>query len=290
MSSKVYFGNANKQTWIKAPTSGMNASSKGWSSAVDLLNGRAFVSKSNASHRVLSPSWVGSLNAADLSDSLQTIKDFSDGLYGSGPFYWVDPFAATTNILPPHWAAPMLTETDWPNLIPEIAPSFNTMSVGNNFPMKYVNYVALGAFASSNRLTIIIPSGYKLHFGWHGPIGYTSNYGVRIVPFLRSTGEAATALNPQKINVDGTVRTNTQISGTTYSKVEIFFALDSAASIAVTGMMAQILPIGSSVASGGFLSGRGTTALEFSSKPTIEYYSSNINDGQIGMSAEWVEV
>ena len=289
MASQVYFGNASKQTWIKSPTSGMNASSKGWSSQVDLLNGRASIIKSTASHRVLSPSWVGSLNAADLSESLQTIKDFSDGLYGDGPFYWVDPFAAATNILPPHWAAPMLTASDWPNLATGLTPSFTDQFVANNFPMRYATYVTSGAYASTNKLTLIIPTGYKLHFGWHGPSGNSST-GVRVVPYLRSTGLADTALNPTKITAGSAVRTNTQVSGTTYSHVEIFIASAATATIDITGMIAQILPIGSSVASGSFLSGRGTTALEFSSKPTIEYYSSNINNGQIGMSAEWVEV
>lgn len=289
MASQVYFGNANKQTWIKSPSSGMNASSKGWSAQVELLNGRAHLAKSTASHRVLNPSWVGPLNAADLSESLQTIKDFADGLYGDGPFYWVDPFASTTNILPPHWAAPMLTRKDWPNLASGLTPTFTDGAVANNFPMTYATYTTSGAYQSTNKLTLIIPTGYKLHFGWHGVSG-GSTTGVRVVPYLRSTGEADTALNPTKITAGGVVRTNTQVSGTTYSRVEIFIASAATATINITGMIAQILPSTVSVASGGFLSGRGTTSLEFSSKPTLEYYSANINNGQIGMSAEWVEV
>jgi hypothetical protein len=291
MASQVYFGNSNKQTWIKSPSSGMNASSKGWGATTELLNGRASVAKSNGSHRVLSPSWVGSLNATDLSESLQTIKDFSDGLYGDGPFYWVDPFAAATNILPPHWAAPMLTEKDWPNLATGLIPEFFTaFTTANNYPIKSVKYTTTDNYESDNKITIIIPTGYKLHFGWHGPIGTSVNIGVRIVPYLRTTGEAVTALNPSKIETGGTVRTNTQINGTTYSKVEIFIATAVASNLNIHAMIAQILPASATVASGGFLSGRGTTALEFSSKPTIEYYSSNINNGQIGMSAEWTEV
>jgi hypothetical protein len=289
MASQVYFGNASKQTWIKSPTSGMNASSKGWSSQVDLLNGRASVIKSTASHRVLSPSWVGSLNAIDLSESLQTIKDFSDGLYGDGPFYWIDPFAANTNILPPHWAAPMLTENDWPNLASGLTPSFYSMSVANNYPMKYAAYLTTDNYASENKLILIIPTGYKLAFGWHGVSGGATT-GVRIVPYKRSDGTADTALNPTMIVAGGLVRTNTNVSGTTYSHVEIFLATTTASELGITGMIAQIIPSAKSVTSGDFLSGRGTTALEFSSKPTIEYYSSNINNGQIGMSAEWVEV
>lgn len=289
MAGQVYFGNAIKQTWIKAPTSGMGALSKGWSVETELLNGRTSVSRSAASHRVLSPSWVGSMNAEDISESLQTIKDFADGIYGNGPFYWVDPFAAASNILPPHWAAPMITQNDWPNLASGLTPTFSGLSSANNYPSAYATYVTSGAYASTNKLTLIIPTGYKLHFGWHGPSGNSST-GVRIVPYLRSTGDADTALNPAKLIVGGSARTNTQVSGTTYSRVEIFIASSATATINISAMIAQILPATSSVKSGGFISGRGTTSLEFSSRPTIEYYSSAINDGQIGMSAGWVEV
>jgi hypothetical protein len=289
MASKVYFGNAYKQMWIKSPNSGMNASSKGWGVETELLNGRTSIRHSMASRRVLSPSWVGSMNAADLSDSLQSIKDFADGIYGTGPYYWVDPFAANTNILPPHWAAPMLTENDWPNLASSLTPSFNISPVANNYPMKYTSYVTPDNYVSTNKLTLIIPTGYKLAFGWHGVTG-GATIGVRIVPYKRSDGTADTALNPTMITAGGLVRTNTNISGTTYSRVDIFLATTTASELSITGMIAQIIPSANSVAAGGFLSGRGTTSLEFSSKPTIEYYSSNINDGQIGMSAEWIEV
>jgi hypothetical protein len=36
--------------------------------------------------------------------------------------------------------------------------------------------------------------------------------------------------------------------------------------------------------------GRGTIGLEFASFPEIEYYSANINDGQVGMSVTLAEV
>jgi len=55
-------------------------------------------------------------------------------------------------------------------------------------------------------------------------------------------------------------------------------------------MIAQVLPENASVTSGGFISGRGTTGLEFSSFPQIEYYSSAVNSGQIGLSVSMAEV
>jgi hypothetical protein len=288
MASLIYFGTAYKQSWIKAPSSGMAAGSQGWGAESQLRSGRAFVKRSGASHRRFNPSWVGSYNANEEA-SLQHIINYSEGLYGDGPFYFVDPFAANQNVLPPNWAAPMLTVADWPSLASGLPVSFNISAINNSFPMKYASYTTTDAYESTNKLTLIIPTGYKLAFGWHGP-ATGSTTGVRIVPYLRSTGLADTAVNPTKITAGGTVRTNTTISGTTYSRVEIFLATTTASTLNITAMMAQIIPTASSVASGGFIAGKGTTSIEFGQRPTIEYYSSVINEGQIGMSTSWIEV
>jgi hypothetical protein len=288
MASVVYFGTKDKQSWIKSPSTEMKADAVGWSSKTQLLNGRSFVRRSKASHREFNPSWFGELNGPT-EDSLQTIKNYAEGLYGDGPYYFLDPFAAAQNALPPHWAAPMLNENDWPNLAPGIIPTFTKVAVANNYPIKYATYVATAAYQSTNKLTLIIPTGYKLAFGWHGPSAGAST-GIRVVPYKRSDGTADTAINPTKITAGGTIRTNTNISGTTYSRVEIFIATAAAATLNITAMIAQIIPTADSVASGGFIAGKGVTALEFDQAPTIEYYSSGIGNGQVGMSANWTEV
>jgi hypothetical protein len=290
MAGEIYFGNGSYQTWIPAPLSGMGASAVGWSSMNQYLNGRASVRRSMASHREFNASWNGPQTDTSLSKSLQEIKDFAEGYYGTGPFYFVDPYAVTTNVLPPHWAVPALTENDWPELTSDLMPEFISSAVTtNNFPKSAVRYVTTGAYSSTRKLTLIIPTGYKLAFGWHGTAASATS-GIRIVPYLRSTGAADTAINPAKIVAGGTLRTNTTVSGTTYSKVEIFFATSGAATVELVGMMAQIIPTASSVPAGAFIEGRGTTGVEFANHPEIEYYSANINGGWIGMSAKWIEV
>jgi hypothetical protein len=286
---KVYFGNATKQLWINAPQTGMSASSAGWVNETKLLSGQTNIRRSQGSHRRFEMNWLGSLNAPALEDSLNVIKDFADGLYGNGPFFWNDPYAVESNILPPNWAAPMLIEKDWFNFASGLTPTYTTAAVNNNYPSKYATFTTTGAYTSTTKLTLIIPTGYRLYFGWHGPTG-GSDTGIRIIPYKRSDGTADTALNPNRITAGGAIRTNTNISGTTYSRVEILVAAAGAATINVTGMIAQILPESTSPASGGFISGRGTTGLEFAEFPQIEYYSANLNNGQVGMSASLVEV
>lgn len=289
MASEVYFGNATKQTWIKAPQSGMKAAAQGWVNEQQLLNGRTNIKRSKASHRRFEMSWIGPMNSGSLSTSLHTIKDFADGIYGDGPFYLLDPYAANQNLFAPHWAAPSLGDAGWPELAPELTASYATDSVANNYPGSYVSYVTDDNFESANKFVIPIPPDYTLNFGWHGPTGGATT-GIRIVPYLRADGSAATALNPTMLVAGGNIRTNTKVKGDTYSHVEIFVATTLASELSVTGMIAQVIPEANSVATGGFISGRGTTGLEFSSFPQIEYYSANVNDGQIGLSVSMAEV
>jgi hypothetical protein len=289
MAGTVYFGNSSYQTWVKAPASGMDAGSAGYSEVVEFLNGGASVRRSQQTHRNFDMSWTGSMNSGVIDSDLHVIKDFYDGIYGDGPFYWNDPFAVNQNILPPNWAAPMLSEKGWSKLTNTLTPTYTTATVSNAYPTKYVTYTSTGAYTGTEKLVIIIPTGYTLNFGWHGPAAGSST-GIRIIPYLRSTGAADTALNPTKITAGGTTRTNTTVSGTTYSRVEILVATSGAATVNITAMIAQVLKNGASVATGGFISGRGTNALEFSTAPAINYISSEINSGYIEMSTTFTEV
>ena len=286
--SGVYFGNKDKQLWIKAPKTGLKAGNTGKIVQNDYLSGRSSVKRSKASKRDYNPSWLGYQNSED-GTSIYVLKDFADGLYGDGPFYFLDPYAVDQNVLPPHWAAPMLTEKDWPSLSSDFSATFTAESVTNNYPIRYASYTTAGAYESTNKLTIIIPQDYALNFGWHGPAAGSST-GVRVVPYLRSNGAADTAVNPAKLATNSTTRTNLKLKGDTYSYVEIFIATGTASTVNITGMIAQILPESAVTAQGGFISGRGTTAIEFSQIPEIEYYSAAIGDGLIGLSAGWVEV
>ena len=109
--------------------------------------------------------------------------------------------------------------------------------------------------------------------------------------YNRDTG-VTTDTNAAVLGVTSAVRTNTQVNGNTYSKAEIFIKKPSGATsaIEVAGMIAQVLPEANSVTQGNFISGRGTSALQFRGLPNFEYYSAAINDGQVGLSASFLEV
>jgi hypothetical protein len=230
------------------------------------------------------------MNESSIEDSLQTIKDFSDGVYGPGPFYWVDPFASKTNILPPHWAAPSLTAKDWPS-IAGFAPFDFLPTVTNslNYPATSVSFQYPDEPVDPVKLRLIIPRGYSLYFGWHGTIE-SGDATFAIDRHVRAGGIIKVLTTPMPVTSSN--RTNVVINGDTTSMVDIYLNKEDAdtCDIVVAGMIAQILPSEAFPEQGGFVSGRGTTGIEFSAPVQIEYYSAMVNNGQIGMSTEWTEV
>jgi hypothetical protein len=193
---KVWFGNQRYGTWIKAPLADMNAGATGFSSEQVFNNGGSFVKSSFGSAKSYDLSWNGNL------DDLQVIKNFKDGIYGGGLLYWEDPFA--TNILPPHWAAPMLTVRDWPSLISsDNKPTPVTHTVTNkNLPYQSATYTVTNTAETSRSLTILIPEEHFLRIGF--VYSATGTASIKAVPILSD-------------NTEGTVITLTQLAynGTT---------------------------------------------------------------------------
>ncbi len=299
--SSVYFGNDNYQSWIKAPRTGMRASTVNFLNQGTLLSGRAYVKRSDASHRRFEMSWLGSMNDPDNEKSLQTIKNYYDGLYGEGPFFWNDPFAMTSNMFSPAWASPaMAIDSDWYAVCPDdvgitkskVLTSSISDLVGNNtqgYPLYTAKYRAPGnPNAESDRFSFYIPEGYTLWIGIHGQHGDTGE------AFIQSykNGVAATPVELTMLGVNTANRFSTSVSSTTADKVEFYIAktAPSPCTFYISGLMAQLLPTGQVPATGAFISGRGNTGIEFGSAVDIEYYSSAINNGQIGMSATFIEV
>jgi len=297
--SSVYFGNDSYQTWIKAPATGLRATNQGWNAETQLLSGRTHIRRSEASHKRFTMNWLGPMN--DTADTLNVVKDFADGLYGSGPFFWNDPYAMDSNLFPPAWAAPFISiGTDWDAICPddvgitkEVVSTASILSlVGANteaYPAYSAKFTAPGnPNAESDRFTFYIPEGYTLWLGLHGHHGTT---GAAFGQAYKN-GVAATPTNITPLGVNTATRVNTSFSSTSADKVEFYLAkiASSPCTFHISGLIAQLLKTGKTPEAGRFFSGRGTTGLEFLSVPEIEYYSAVINDGQIGMSAEFVEI
>lgn len=111
-----WFGNLRRAGYFPAPNSGMDADSIGVSDQMDFANGGAYVAQSAGTHREFNLSW-----GVQEKSVMNFLKDYRNGVHGTGLLYMVDPFAA--NALPPHWANPGLTCEGWPSLVgPSVKP------------------------------------------------------------------------------------------------------------------------------------------------------------------------
>jgi hypothetical protein len=192
---KVWFGNQRYGTWIKAPLADMNAGATGFSSEQTFNNGGSFVKSSFGSAKSYDLSWNGTL------DDLQVIKNFKDGLYGGGLLYWEDPFAK--NILPPHWAAPMLSVRDWPSHISsDNKPTPVTHSTTNrSYPYQSALYTVTNTAETSRSLTLLVPEEHFLQVGFC--YSATGTASLKAVPILYD-GTEGTTVTLNQLTISGT--------------------------------------------------------------------------------------
>ena len=237
---KIWFGTARKAQWVKAPLADMGASAVGDAEEQQFTNGGQFVKASFGSARNFDMSWVG-----DRSE-LQVIKDYKDGIYGGGLVYWEDPFAK--NILPPHWAAPMLSVRDWPSLIQSGNKPEPVMfpEASNSYPYQGAKYTVTNDFETSRSLTMLIPEGHEIGIGFVWT--KTGTAGLWCVPILTDGTEDTPVLLTQLTDYDTTRVTdyfsNTSYATTRHQAVRIYIKrTDSTPStITIHGGMAVLNP------------------------------------------------
>lgn len=290
MAGSIYFGNAEKFTAIPAPRSGADGSHVGASSTIQLANGGAIVEDSTAQHREFSWDWIGDATA------LRIIKEFAQGVYGRGLLYWVDPFAMTTNLLPPNWAAPRLAESDW-KAIYDLAPTSFAVTPANTYshPAKSAVY-DLGAAAAlavpARRLTIPLAPGMGLYFGASGTVTGTAAIALR--PIM-SNGAYGTILQKTPGVTTASVRYQSQgellySAGVRFVEVFLNKTTAVASTITLASMVAKLVPEGSTpILETDFVSGEGSTGLRLSGGIKETLYTAAGNTRVKGFSIKLVE-
>lgn len=291
---KIWFGTARKAQWVKAPLADMGASGNGFSEEQQFNNGGQFVNASFGSARNFDMSWMG-----DRSE-LQVIKDYKDGIYGGGLIYWEDPFAK--NILPPHWAAPMLSVRDWPSLIQSGNKPEPVMfpSADNGYPYQGAKYTVTNTEETSRSATLLIPEGHELGVGFVWTATGTAK--LWCAPIL-TDGTEDTHIELTQVLDSGTSRvvdyfSNTSSATTRYIAVRIYIArTDSTPStITIHGGMAILNPTEAPHPHPAFTnsdpwsSGEGFSGCVISTVPSMSY--KGLVDGRrlINMSANLKEI
>ena len=189
MAEQFWFGTERHSEWVEVPQTGADMSSTPWVSERDFLSGRGAVRNSYMSSRDFQFTWAASSSR----ELAQKIKSYSDGIYGRGLIYFVDPLLYNTNTLPAHWADPSMAidRGAAPVLIDWYPTGTATAVNDNDLPVVSALYDATDLTpgfdeAINNTVFIPKPEGYTLALGAFYSAPYYS--GVYVTPvFLDGT-------------------------------------------------------------------------------------------------------
>lgn len=281
----MYFGTRDRMAWVACPAVERDSGAVGWSESGTYLNGGAFVARSKGSHRVHEMAWnMVSRKEAGL------IESFASGVYGAGPYYWIDPMAADHNVLPTNWAYPAQELDTGVTLTNSAVSVAIPASAHASLPLRGITVTRLASVSGVGRkLFVPIPPGHSLHFGAWGTHG-VGTAGVFAQTINRSTGALGTRTRTNITAPTSGAWTRNTWNGNTHSGVllDVGWTGTVAATASIYGMVAQVLPNGRTPLATGWLDGLGTSGAEFEEHPERTDYSSIMD--KVGLTATLVEV
>lgn len=267
--------------YVPCPTSPLALTADALETEVRLLNGGSYVKPKSAGRRKYDIGWAGNIQ------TLQPVKNFYDGLYGDGPYYFIDP-TSIYNAMPPHWAAPQLSGTKWPSLVAGVLPVISATSVAATAtppPLQatYTLPAVAPVFAKGTpKITLPIQPNMTLNLRFWG--SRTGTAVVRINAYDRVTGTQSIAdVTPSLTG------TSASFAGTAYSYIEVWITKTSTVASTITlAASAAILSASAGIPSTWF-GGQGNSGLQFVGElvtSTIRTYGS----GWQSLTGSMVEV
>lgn len=247
--------------WVPAPLANYPASTNRWRNVVTFLNGGGEVLQSGSSRREFD--WVWGVQSAE------ALHPVLDTLARNELIYTLDPIAMKNNVVPSYWAAPT---HDSPSLLRDVKHTLVDPIVSlRGYDAPGLRYVTGGV--KETKLKIPVPAGHTLRLGVHGT-------GAHGWSFAENPNVVANTLS-----VGTATLTNLAITGPTMATLRT-----PNGTVRIHGIVAQVLPTGSTFRSGRFIPGMGFTGLKLKNDPQITSYSSEIPNAQIGVSASFMEV
>lgn len=291
MSDKLmWFGSySGVFKWIPVPDSGIDTSNIGYSEVIQFDDGSANVVGAPGSHRVFEMTW--GVREATGASGLDIVKAFSQGVYGTGPFFFADPYNYHTNVLPPSWAAPYLASSHgyWPNPIPSVMPSTSSSGTpGYDQPQLGALWSGLTGSPVGDVLYIPIPPGFTLHIGFRA-----FNQNGRIDVGYWNGSSVINSVTPELFTSPN--RFTNSYSGDTYSPgVALQLNPNSNTSLSILSGMAQLWENGYTPSyTGDWHPGQGNLGVKFDRSAIPETYVMADRYGNRtlkGLSATLVEV
>lgn len=272
-NKKVWFGTANRMSWVPAPVPGVNRSLTKWRTSKQFLNGGQWRRESASGSRQVQLTWPTMTGA-----EVRAITAYLEGTYGPGPYFYSDPFAEQANALPQWLAVPSLACDDAPALTSVVPTQVTTPANTNSHPTFGAQYALTG---TGTTFAFPIPPNTTINFGWKGSVTGTAA--------LKVLG-AATLTAPTTTVTPGAV-TSTTLTSYVYTSGSSggWFSVQ----VSGTGtLIAYSMHLSFGAApTGDFVKGEGFSALALDGDPVITGYSavSGVLDRQ-SVTANFVEV
>jgi hypothetical protein len=286
----LWFGNTTKFVTIPAPDLPFSVTDGGYGDSMDFESGGSLseVSQGFAKRYDF---------AYDIQDStIDRIKRFRQGSYGSGLLNFANPFAYQTNLFSPAWAEPGLIEGgDWPSIY-DTDPTFAAVS-SNSYdqPLRKATFTITNTNTSPTKSRSIfyipVPPTYTLHLGVSGAA--TGTAVVRATGYNIAGGSSSSS-NLTLLTDTSSTRLNATFAGSSYDYVAVEFRRTSSASstLTVTSMLAQLWPTRvTPTLTGNHRPGDGQTGLRFlGGSMTSSYRLLTSADHFAGLGFSMVEV
>lgn len=280
-----------RMSWVPCPDTGMGAGAEGYSELLDFENGGADVVSSAATHRVYDLEW-GTRSGSGTA-GLDVIRSYQQGVFGPGLIYFADPMNFTTNLFPPHWATPALSQLGWKKIYDGNIGTASYPTVAANV----YNYPARAFASAAGAITkptvaahiavIPIPPGFNLRVCFRSApgAGVTGVIGYQAINLNGSYAASSTAT----VNEAGSAPV-TIFSGNTYRAVEFWVA---GGVTNLVSAMAWLHPVNAisvpNLSIAPHVPGAGHTGCKFTSAAIVENYV--MTDRTLkGMSTQLTEV
>lgn len=276
----MLFGTEQYIQRVQAPATGMGRNLAQWRDVRTFLNGGAALRQSMMGHMEYSMSW-GPFSQ----DEADKLMNFFNGLYGPGPYYFLDPFAMDKNVLPQYIAAPFVGASDGFSMAnPSVVANPSPVAV-NGHPMGAAGYT-LSATSYSIFFRGLVPAGYKVLVGSFGSVTGTAKMQVG-VGFTPSTWVDVPVTTDPNVRFTGSV--------TNATGADAFFALRwhggaSGGTVTARSLQAIVVPSTATTPTGAFVSGKGSSGIALSSSPQVTGYSAVIPNANVAVSADFIEI
>lgn len=278
MPGVVWFGTKDYAQWVPAPSVNVTATKQGFAAQASFVSGGAWVRRSKNAAKRYEMSW-GLKHRSEI----QPILDYADGIYGPGYLYYSDPFAMDKNVLPAYWAAPFMNAYDGPLRINKVTrPTLNTAQIVNGYPAESAIF-ALTPSSAVPSIYIPIPPGYRAYVGVHGA-NLSGTTAVAVREHVGTT--VGSPINMNWLFKNGSPTTD-WISNANATGITMSLRATATGSMRIDGIVVQVLPSGSPGPVGGFISGQGTSGMEFVETPAVSQYNAVLD--RVGVSAVLME-